>query len=87
MLGWHYRSRSESLISFSNWAFYDGRLLTVPGFRLPLPPRIADSVADGEPQSTGIDLLLGRPSRTTCSRTASTINGAIPRRRTILLNS
>lgn len=30
MLGWHYRSRSESLISFSNWAFYDGKLLTVP---------------------------------------------------------
>ncbi len=30
LLGWHYRSRSESLISFSNWAFYDGRLLTVP---------------------------------------------------------
>lgn len=30
MLGWHYRSRSESLISFSNHAFYQGRLLTVP---------------------------------------------------------
>ena len=30
MLGWHYRSRSESLISFSNRAFYQGRLLTVP---------------------------------------------------------
>lgn len=30
MLGWHYRSRSESLIGFSNWAFYQGRLLTVP---------------------------------------------------------
>lgn len=30
MLGWHYRSRSESLISFSNWRFYNGRLLTVP---------------------------------------------------------
>lgn len=30
MLGWHYRSRSESLISFSNHAFYHGRLLTVP---------------------------------------------------------
>ncbi|MEL7497422.1 MAG: AAA domain-containing protein [Planctomycetota bacterium] len=30
MLGWHYRSRSESLISFSNRAFYRGRLLTVP---------------------------------------------------------
>jgi predicted DNA-binding WGR domain protein/DNA polymerase III delta prime subunit len=35
MLGWHYRSRSESLISFSNWAFYQGRLLTVPEGRLP----------------------------------------------------
>ena len=30
MLGWHYRSRSESLISYSNAAFYQGRLLTVP---------------------------------------------------------
>ena len=30
MLGWHYRSRSESLISFSNCAFYQGQLLTVP---------------------------------------------------------
>jgi predicted DNA-binding WGR domain protein len=30
LLGWHYRSRSESLISFSNAAFYAGRLLTVP---------------------------------------------------------
>ena len=34
MLGWHYRSRSESLIGFSNWAFYQGRLLTVPEQRL-----------------------------------------------------
>lgn len=34
MLGWHYRSRSESLINFSNWAFYDGRLLTVPDTRI-----------------------------------------------------
>ncbi len=35
MLGWHYRSRSESLISFSNHAFYGGRLLTVPEEELP----------------------------------------------------
>lgn len=34
MLGWHYRSRSESLISFSNWAFYRGQLLTVPEEKL-----------------------------------------------------
>ena len=52
MLGWHYRSRSESLISFSNWAFYDGRLLTVPDERLPLPP---------EKSATPLDLLLSRP--------------------------
>lgn len=37
LLGWHYRSRSESLISFSNAAFYEGRLLTVPE-REPPPP-------------------------------------------------
>ncbi len=30
MLCWHYRSRSESLISFSNAAFYSRKLLTVP---------------------------------------------------------
>jgi superfamily I DNA and/or RNA helicase len=35
MLGWHYRSRTESLISFSNAAFYQGRLLTVPDVTLP----------------------------------------------------
>ncbi len=30
MLGWHYRSRRESLISFSNAAFYKRGLLTIP---------------------------------------------------------
>lgn len=30
MLGWHYRSRHESLISFSNAAFYKRSLLTIP---------------------------------------------------------
>lgn len=33
-LGWHYRSRSESLIAFSNAAFYQGRLLTIPDARI-----------------------------------------------------
>lgn len=33
MLSWHYRSRSEELISFSNRAFYGGRLLTIPSVR------------------------------------------------------
>jgi len=30
-LNWHYRSRHESLITFSNQSFYDGRLHTFPG--------------------------------------------------------
>lgn len=30
LLGWHYRSQSESLISFSNAAFYRDQLLTIP---------------------------------------------------------
>lgn len=36
MLGWHYRSRYEALISFSNTRFYQGRLLTVPDSRAEL---------------------------------------------------
>ncbi|MBI2760590.1 MAG: DUF3320 domain-containing protein [Chloroflexi bacterium] len=30
-LRWHYRSRHESLIAFSNAAFYDNKLITFPG--------------------------------------------------------
>jgi superfamily I DNA and/or RNA helicase/predicted DNA-binding WGR domain protein len=30
MLGWHYRSRYETLISYSNHAFYGAELLTIP---------------------------------------------------------
>lgn len=30
LLGWHYRSQYESLINFSNSAFYSGNLLTIP---------------------------------------------------------
>lgn len=29
-LGWHYRSKHESLIAFSNHNYYDGRLITFP---------------------------------------------------------
>jgi predicted DNA-binding WGR domain protein len=35
MLGWHYRSRYESLISFSNAAFYERSLLTIPDQTIP----------------------------------------------------
>ncbi|MFN3219829.1 MAG: DUF3320 domain-containing protein [Acidimicrobiales bacterium] len=30
-LNWHYRSRHESLIAYSNYSFYEGRLNTFPG--------------------------------------------------------
>ncbi len=33
MLTWHYRSRYEALIQFSNAAFYEGRLATIPDRR------------------------------------------------------
>ena len=61
MLGWHYRSRSESLISFSNWAFYDGRLLDrarrTPSGRGPQ----ADRSSPSRPQAErGVEELLGR---------------------------
>lgn len=64
MLGWHYRSRSESLISFSNHAFYGGRLLTVPEERLSADANtasaelLANSAADG---ATAAAELLSRP--------------------------
>lgn len=60
MLGWHYRSRDESLIAFSNRVFYEGKLLTVPSVARmqPLPPIVAGSASDGE---LGADALLERP--------------------------
>ena len=60
LLGWHYRSRHESLIDFSNRAFYSGRLLTVP----PVieterkEPIVARSAEDGH---AGAERLLERP--------------------------
>ena len=34
MLEWHYRSRAEALITFSNRAFYEGRLIAAPNPRV-----------------------------------------------------
>ena len=38
LLAWHYRSRYEALISFSNAAFYGGSLYTIPDRLLPRGP-------------------------------------------------
>jgi hypothetical protein len=61
MLGWHYRSRSESLISFSNAAFYQGRLLTVPDVALP-PAQMGEILVQAPDEGcANIDRLLERP--------------------------
>ena len=39
-LDWHYRSHSEELIQFSNFRYYDGRLVTVPAFDSGVEPPI-----------------------------------------------
>lgn len=56
-LTWHYRSRSEALITFSNAVFYDRELLTIPDVRppgrfLPVQP---------EETSTLVGCVLDRP--------------------------
>ena len=61
MLGWHYRSRSESLISFSNSAFYDGQLLTVPDRRLGTGGAEEILVSAAEQADAHAPALLARP--------------------------
>ncbi|ALN82553.1 AAA domain protein [Lysobacter antibioticus] len=63
LLAWHYRSRHEALISFSNAAFYDGRLITIPDRRL--DARVDESLsvraAEAQAAAAGVDALLARP--------------------------
>jgi hypothetical protein len=60
LLGWHYRSRHESLIDFSNRAFYAGRLLTIPPVNEMSrhPPIAARAAEDGR---AGCSHMLDRP--------------------------
>lgn len=63
LLAWHYRSRHESLISFSNAAFYEGRLITIPDRRVEghvgeLASRRSDAEAAAR---EAVDVLLERP--------------------------
>ena len=61
MLAWHYRSRSESLIDYSNHAFYDGRLATVPD-RVFEPDERTALVADSSDDADRLlELALDRP--------------------------
>jgi very-short-patch-repair endonuclease len=63
LLAWHYRSRHEALISFSNAAFYEGRLITVPDRLLDRGHGALDALTSTAPQAAaqGVDALLGNP--------------------------
>ncbi|MES3023192.1 MAG: AAA domain-containing protein [Pseudomonadota bacterium] len=63
LLAWHYRSRHEALISFSNAAFYDGRLVTIPDKKLDQPGAEAPAARAGDVFAgvTAADALLARP--------------------------
>ncbi|MDN7909373.1 AAA domain-containing protein [Burkholderia cepacia] len=63
LLAWHYRSRHEALISFSNAAFYDGRLVTIPDRVLEQNEDGVQSLRSDQDDAgvVGADALLARP--------------------------
>ncbi|WGM37497.1 AAA domain-containing protein [Caulobacter sp. NIBR1757] len=63
LLAWHYRSRYESLISFSNAAFYEGRLITIPDRDTGLEAGETSSLRsdDEAAAARGADALMARP--------------------------
>lgn len=61
MLGWHYRSRHESLISFSNAAFYQRGLLTIPDQQLAPEGRTTLAATSVEDAALNIGALHDRP--------------------------
>jgi predicted DNA-binding WGR domain protein len=60
LLAWHYRSRYESLISFSNSAFYSGHLYTIPDRQRAIADRPELIVTATEQGSANVDALLAR---------------------------
>jgi hypothetical protein len=61
MLAWHYRSRSEELIGFSNAAFYGGALSTVPDLhRAPkdLLPIVVGGIDKSDSSNDSIGVLI-----------------------------
>lgn len=64
LLAWHYRSRYESLIGFSNAAFYAGNLYTIPDRSLPSEERaeilVQSTAASAESVAAQADALLSR---------------------------
>jgi hypothetical protein len=60
MLGWHYRSRNELLIAFSNAVFYRRRLLTVPEEQLTTLPRSELNIHDPSEGDAMAEAVLDR---------------------------
>ncbi|RPE08202.1 DUF4011 domain-containing protein [Chitinophaga lutea] len=60
MLGWHYRSHFETLISYSNHAFYDAGLLTIPDRSIHSAPKPAISVKEPSDAMFNVSALLDR---------------------------
>ena len=60
MLGWHYRSRYETLISYSNHAFYSARLLTIPDKTIHHTAKPAIEVLHPESASENIAAIFDR---------------------------
>ena len=60
LLAWHYRSRYESLISFSNAAFYGGNLYTIPDRQRAIADRPELIVTENEQGAANVDAMLAR---------------------------
>ncbi len=60
LLAWHYRSRYESLISFSNAAFYSGNLFTIPDRQRGMDAQAEIRVTASDQGETNAEALLAR---------------------------
>jgi superfamily I DNA and/or RNA helicase/predicted DNA-binding WGR domain protein len=60
MLGWHYRSRYETLISYSNHAFYEANLLTIPDRTIHHKEKTSIEVVAKEDAAKYVDSLFDR---------------------------
>ena len=61
MLTWHYRSRYESLIGYSNHAFYEARLATIPDRTLDTQRRDPIDVDASDEAAANLTTALDRP--------------------------
>jgi len=60
LLSWHYRSHYETLISFSNHAFYEGELLTIPDRTIHHAEKPAIRVSGPADAATQVNSLFDR---------------------------